>query len=49
MTAESEDPTLEADATDSFTLLRELGNLRYAGILTEDEFAAKKAEILARI
>jgi len=30
-------------------LLRELGVLRDAGILTDDEFAAKKAEILVRL
>jgi hypothetical protein len=29
--------------------LRKLGELRDAGILSEAEFAAKKAEILARI
>jgi hypothetical protein len=29
--------------------LRQLGELRDAGILTEDEFSAKKAEILSRI
>jgi hypothetical protein len=36
-------------APDYIAQLRELGELRDAGILTEDEFAAKKAEILARI
>ena len=46
MPDESADPTSESNA---FVLLKELGDLRYAGILTEDEFAAKKAEILARI
>ncbi len=30
-------------------LLRKLGDLRDAGVLTEDEFAAKKAELLRRI
>ena len=36
----------EPDAVD---LLRKLGDLRDAGVLTEDEFAAKKAELLRRI
>jgi len=31
------------------TQLRKLGELRDAGILTEEEFAAKKSEILSRI
>lgn len=34
---------------DPMTQLRELGALKEAGILTEDEFAAKKAEILSRM
>ncbi len=29
--------------------LRELGELHAAGVLTEDEFAAKKAELLRRV
>lgn len=29
--------------------IRKLGELRDAGILTEEEFAAKKAELLARL
>ena len=36
----------EPDAVD---LLRKLGDLRDAGVLTEDEFATKKAELLRRI
>lgn len=32
-----------------FNLLKELGELKEAGILTEDEFAAKKKELLSRI
>jgi hypothetical protein len=36
----------EPEAVD---LLRKLGDLRDAGVLTEDEFAAKKAELLRRI
>ena len=38
--------TARPDAVD---LLRKLGDLRDAGVLTEDEFAAKKAELLRRI
>jgi hypothetical protein len=34
---------------DVVDLLRKLGDLRDAGVLTEDEFAAKKAELLRRI
>jgi hypothetical protein len=30
-------------------LLKQLANLRQAGVLTEQEYSAKKAEILARI
>jgi hypothetical protein len=30
-------------------LLHKLGDLRDAGVLTEDEFSAKKAELLRRI
>jgi hypothetical protein len=36
----------EPDAVD---LLRKLGDLRDAGVLTEEEFTAKKAELLRRI
>lgn len=36
-------------AVDPIAQLRQLGELRDAGILTEDEFASKKAEILARM
>jgi hypothetical protein len=34
---------------DVVELLRKLGDLRDAGVLTDDEFAAKKAELLRRI
>ena len=34
---------------DTVDLLHKLGDLRDAGVLTEDEFAAKKAELLRRI
>ena len=39
-------PMAEADVVE---LLHKLGDLRDAGVLTEDEFAAKKAELLRRI
>jgi len=39
-------PSPSPDAVD---LLHKLGDLRDAGVLTEDEFAAKKAELLRRI
>lgn len=38
-----------AKPVDSIEQLRQLGNLRDAGVLTDEEFAAKKAEILGRI
>ncbi|MEU2614196.1 SHOCT domain-containing protein [Micromonospora sp. NPDC007271] len=38
-----------AAAPDPIEQLRQLGQLRDAGILTEEEFAAKKAEILSRL
>jgi hypothetical protein len=42
-------PPSDAPAADPMDQLRKLGELRDAGILSEAEFAAKKAEILARI
>lgn len=36
-------------ATDPITLIQRLAELKSAGILTDEEFAAKKAELLARI
>lgn len=38
-----------ASADDIYGALEKLGSLREMGILTEEEFAAKKAELLARI
>lgn len=38
-----------ASAPDPMDQLRKLGELRDAGILTDDEFTAKKADILARM
>ncbi len=37
------------DRTQILATLKELGELKAAGILTEEEFAAKKAELLARL
>lgn len=37
-----------AAAPDTMTQLKELGELKAAGILTEEEFAAQKAKILAQ-
>jgi hypothetical protein len=39
----------QSAADDPMATLRKLGELRDAGILTEEEFAAKKAEILSRM
>ncbi len=41
--------TLMAQGQDPMAMLKQLGELRAAGILTEDEFEAKKAEILSRM
>jgi len=38
-----------ASAADPVDLLRKLGDLRDAGLLTEEEFQAKKAELLSRM
>jgi hypothetical protein len=40
---------IEAAAPDPIEQLRRLGELRDAGIVTEEEFAAKKAEVLGRL
>lgn len=42
-------PAAVAAGPDLATQLQQLASLRDAGILSEDEFAAKKAEILARM
>jgi hypothetical protein len=42
-------PAAAGAAPDLLAQLRQLGELKDAGILTEEEFAAKKAEILARL
>jgi hypothetical protein len=41
--------TTSPGAVDPIDQLRRLGELRDAGIVTEQEFAAKKAEMLARL
>jgi hypothetical protein len=40
-------PPPAAPATDSVTQLKELADLKAQGILTDEEFAAQKAKILA--
>jgi hypothetical protein len=42
-------PTTEATAESDVEQLKKLAELRDAGILTSEEFDAKKAEILARM
>lgn len=42
-------PVIQEQAPDVLAQLEKLGNLRDAGILTEEEFAAKKAELLGRL
>jgi len=37
------------DHDDLLESIRKLGDLKDAGILSEDEFAAKKAELLSRM
>jgi len=44
-----DDPTSLHVTIDSTDLLQQLANLRAAGILTEQEFQTKKAEILKRM
>ena len=41
--------TTTPGGSDIFTLLKELDGLRKAGVLTEEEFASKKQEILSKI
>ncbi|GIE55649.1 hypothetical protein Aoc01nite_10510 [Actinoplanes octamycinicus] len=42
-------PVSAPAAVDPMEQLRRLGELREAGVVTDDEFAAKKSEILARL
>ena len=39
----------EAPAEDIFFKIERLADLRKKGVLSEDEFAAKKAELLSRL
>lgn len=42
-------PAATAPSSDVFELLKQLGGLRDAGVISIDDFEAKKAELLARI
>lgn len=42
-------PPVSGSSPDVMTQLKSLGELRDAGVLTEEEFAAKKAELLKRV
>ncbi|WP_404386504.1 SHOCT domain-containing protein [Knoellia locipacati] len=46
---EPAEPILDGVVVDPIAQLKELGSLRDMGILTEEEFSAKKAEILRRL
>ena len=43
------DPPPSAPTDETVTLLARLGQLRDAGVLTDEEFSAKKAELLGRL
>jgi len=47
--AEVNRPTTASQKTDIFTAIERLGDLKAKGIITEEEFAKKKAELLSRI
>jgi hypothetical protein len=42
-------PRASGDATSALSLIEQLGHLKEKGLLTEEEFAAKKAELLKRL
>jgi hypothetical protein len=42
-------PSSGSDASSTVALLEQLGHLKEMGILTDDEFATKKAELLKRL
>lgn len=48
-TAKTEQPAVTPDDADPMASLERLGALREKGVLSEEEFAAKKAELLTRI
>lgn len=39
-------PAADASQADTLAMLKQLGELRAAGVLTEDEFAAQKARLI---
>ena len=43
------EPAATGPSDDPYEKLRKLGELRDAGVLTEDEFEAQKAAILSRL
>ncbi len=47
--APAPEPDVAAQATDIFATLERLAELRDKGILSEEEFAAKKTELLRRL
>jgi hypothetical protein len=49
ISAAAGDHQMAASAPDPIEQLRKLGELRDAGILTEEEFSAKKTDILSRM
>jgi hypothetical protein len=44
---EDDEPQAPASTSDTLEQLKQLGELKAQGVLTEDEFAAQKAKILA--
>lgn len=48
-TAIAETGAAPAEARDPIALLKQLGELKAAGVLTDEEFEAKKAELLRQI
>lgn len=48
-TASATSVTTAQDGNDIVTLLQQLGALRDQGVLTDDEFATKKAQLLAEL
>lgn len=44
-----QEPAAQSGTGDVFAALEKLGSLRDMGILSDDEFQAKKAELLSRL
>ncbi len=42
-------PPSSVDVSSALSLIEQLGHLKEKGLLTEEEFAAKKAELLKRL